>query len=121
MVAKLDGRLRDKDMGLELTPRAKNLLARRGYDPVLGARPLRRTIQRDIEDALSEKILFSELVAGQLIVVDVEGDGDLAHFTFEGTEKRLPAVPEPVGVAAEGGAILEGTDGPADGTAVAAS
>ena len=121
MIAKLDKRLRDKDMGLELTPKAKNLLARRGYDPVLGARPLRRTIQRDIEDALSEKILFSELTAGQLIVVDVEGEGDLAHFTFEGTEKRLPAVPEPVGVAAEGGAIIEGIEGSADGTGVAAS
>ena len=110
MIAKLDKRLRDKDMGIELTPRAKNLLARRGYDPVLGARPLRRTIQRDIEDSLSEKILFSELTAGQLIVVDVEGEGDLAHFTFEGTEKRLPEVPEAVGVAAvDGGAIIEGT------------
>jgi ATP-dependent Clp protease ATP-binding subunit ClpC len=109
MIAKLDKRLRDKDMGLELTPRAKNLLARRGYDPVLGARPLRRTIQRDIEDSLSEKILFSEIRAGQLIVVDVEGEGDLAHFTFEGTEKRLLEVPEPVGAAVEGGAIIEGT------------
>ncbi|MFC3690190.1 ATP-dependent Clp protease ATP-binding subunit [Aquipuribacter hungaricus] len=127
MIAKLDKRLRDKDMAIELTPRAKNLLARRGYDPVLGARPLRRTIQRDIEDSLSEKILFSELVAGQMIIVDVEGEGDLAQFTFEGTEKRLPPVPEPVGVAAEGGAILEGgsvlegTDGPADATGLAAS
>jgi ATP-dependent Clp protease ATP-binding subunit ClpC len=111
MIAKLDKRLRDKDMGIELTPRAKNLLARRGYDPVLGARPLRRTIQRDIEDSLSEKILFSELTAGQLILVDVEGEGDLAHFTFEGTEKRLPEIPEAVGVAAVdgGGAIIEPT------------
>jgi ATP-dependent Clp protease ATP-binding subunit ClpC len=59
MVAKLDERLRDKDMGVELTPAAKSLLATQGYDPVLGRRPLRRTIQREIEDALSEKILFS--------------------------------------------------------------
>jgi ATP-dependent Clp protease ATP-binding subunit ClpC len=58
MIAKLDERLRDKDMGIELTRRPRTLLAIRGYDPVLGARPLRRTIQRDIEDALSEKILF---------------------------------------------------------------
>ena len=50
MLAKLDERLRDKDMGLELTPAAKELLAKKGYDPVLGARPLRRTIQREIED-----------------------------------------------------------------------
>ena len=48
-------------MGLEVTAAAKQLLAKKGWDPVLGARPLRRTIQRDIEDALSEKILFGEL------------------------------------------------------------
>src|SRR5439155_432756 len=43
MIEKLDSRLRDKDMGIELTQSTKELLARRGYDPVLGARPLRRT------------------------------------------------------------------------------
>ena len=58
MIANLDERLRAKDMGIELTSAAKNLLAERGYDPLLGARPLRRTIQREIEDALSERILF---------------------------------------------------------------
>ncbi len=63
MLAKLDQRLRDKDMGIELTRAAKDLLAERGYDPVLGARPLRRTIQREIEDVLSEKILFGDLRA----------------------------------------------------------
>jgi len=51
MIAKLDVRLKDKDMGIVLTATAKALLARKGYDRVLGARPLRRTIQRDIEDA----------------------------------------------------------------------
>ena len=65
MIAKLDERLRDKDMGIELTPAAKELLAKKGYDPVLGARPLRRTIQREIEDELSEKILFGELQPGR--------------------------------------------------------
>ena len=73
MLAKLDERLRDKDMGIELTPAAKAALAARGYDPVLGARPLRRTIQRDIEDALSEKILFGDLKPGEIVVVDAEG------------------------------------------------
>ncbi len=61
-IAKLDKRLKDKDMGIELTPAAKDLLAKKGYDPVLGARPLRRTIQREIEDALSEKILYAEFL-----------------------------------------------------------
>ena len=60
-------------MAIELTPAAKSLLARRGFDPVLGARPLRRTIQREIEDQLSEKILFGEIEGGQIVIVDVEG------------------------------------------------
>ena len=83
-IAKLDKRLKDKDMGLELTPAAKNLLATKGYDPVLGARPLRRTIQREIEDTLSEKILFGELTSGQIVKVDAEGEGKDGIFTFEG-------------------------------------
>jgi ATP-dependent Clp protease ATP-binding subunit ClpC len=102
MIAKLDERLRDKDMGIELTAAAKSLLAGKGYDPVLGARPLRRTIQRDIEDALSEKILYSELKPGQIVLVDADGDGDQAHFTFTGTMKsELPDVP-PVAIAGAG-------------------
>ena len=75
MISKVDERLRDRDMGIELRPAAKNLLSQKGYDPVLGARPLRRTIQREIEDHLSEKILFGELKAGQIVIVDAEGRG----------------------------------------------
>jgi ATP-dependent Clp protease ATP-binding subunit ClpC len=87
MIAKVDERMRDRDMGLELRPAAKALLAVRGYDPVLGARPLRRTIQREIEDMLSEKILFNELKPGQIVIVDVEGAGEEAKFTFKGVPK----------------------------------
>jgi len=90
MIAKLDTRLRDKDMGLVLSESAKALLAKKGYDPVLGARPLRRTIQRDIEDALSEKILYGELGAGQTVLVDTEGDGKDEAFTFAGTAHSAP-------------------------------
>ena len=62
---------------MELTDKAKSLLAKRGFDPVLGARPLRRTIQREIEDALSEKILFDEVGPGQVVTVDVDNwDGE---------------------------------------------
>jgi ATP-dependent Clp protease ATP-binding subunit ClpC len=94
MIARLDERLKDKDMGIELTPATKVLLATKGYDPVLGARPLRRTIQRDIEDQLSEKILYGEIRPGQIILVDVEGEGEAAHFTFTGTMKtELPDTP----------------------------
>ena len=95
MIASLDERLKAKDMGIELTQAAKDLLAARGYDPLLGARPLRRTIQREIEDSLSERILFSELKAGEIIVVDVEGEGDDAKFTFTGSPKAItPDSPE---------------------------
>ncbi|HEX3614273.1 MAG TPA: ATP-dependent Clp protease ATP-binding subunit [Sporichthyaceae bacterium] len=90
MVAKLDDRMKDKDMAIEVTPAAKALLAKRGFDPVLGARPLRRAIQRDVEDALSEKILYSELRPGQIVVVDVEGEGDQVKFTFRGEPKPQP-------------------------------
>src|SRR6185312_1322363 len=95
MVDKLDERLRDKDMGVELTVGAKRLLAKKGYDPVLGARPLRRTIQREIEDPVSEKILFGELRPGQLVLVDATGEPDdpSAEFTFTGSDKAtLPDV-----------------------------
>ena len=87
MIAKVDERLKDRDMGIELSPSAKSLLAKKGYDPVLGARPLRRTIQREIEDHLSEKILFGELRAGHIVVVGTEGEGKEAKFTFRGEEK----------------------------------
>ena len=95
MIAKVDDRLKNRDMGLELLPAAKTLLSVRGYDPVLGARPLRRTIQREIEDNLSEKILFGELKAGQIVIVDVEGTGPEAQLTFKGVPKpgEMPDAP----------------------------
>ncbi len=95
MIALLDERLKAKDMGIELKPSAKALIASRGYDPVMGARPLRRTIQREIEDILSEKILFGEIKAGEIIVVDTEGEGVDAKFTFTGEPKiSTPNTPE---------------------------
>src|SRR5213082_1885147 len=59
--------LKAKDVEIELSDAAKNLLAEKGYDPALGARPLRRTIQRLVEDPLSEKLLWKEYKAGQTI------------------------------------------------------
>ncbi len=88
MMARLASRLADKGMGIELTSAAKILLATKGYDPAMGARPLRRTIQREIEDHLSEKILFGELNTGDVVTVDVEGEGDEAKFTFVGAAKE---------------------------------
>ncbi|MFC5369652.1 ATP-dependent Clp protease ATP-binding subunit [Arcanobacterium bovis] len=92
MIRKLDLRLNDKGMSLALSQDAKQLLADRGYDPVLGARPLRRAIQRDIEDVLSEKLLFGEFSAGQTIVVDVDKEDIPMSFTFTGYDSdfQLP-------------------------------
>ncbi|MFZ0530718.1 MAG: ATP-dependent Clp protease ATP-binding subunit, partial [Propionicimonas sp.] len=87
MVAEIENRLRDKDMGIELTPAAKSLIAKRGFDPVLGARPLRRAIQRDIEDLLAEKILFGDIHPGEIVVVDVAAEGEPLPFTFTGQAK----------------------------------
>ncbi|MDT5408359.1 MAG: ATP-dependent Clp protease ATP-binding subunit ClpC, partial [Mycobacterium sp.] len=92
MIGRVGKQLKAKDMAMELTDKAKALLAKRGFDPVLGARPLRRTIQREIEDQLSEKILFEEVGPGQIVTVDVdnwdgEGTGEDAVFTFTGARK----------------------------------
>ena len=84
MTAKLAKRMEAQDMRLQLTDEARELLADVGFDPVLGARPLRRAIQREIEDALSERILFGELQPGQVVTVGVTGEGKERTFTFNG-------------------------------------
>ena len=116
MIASVELRMRDRDMQIELTQAAKNLLAERGFDPVLGARPLRRTIQRDIEDNLAEKMLYGEVGPGMIVLVDVEGEGPAAKFTFHGQKVgALPDLP-PFETAEVGGPAepVEETDGPKD-------
>ena len=104
-VKQLNDRLFDRHMSLELTDAAKDLLAQKGFDPLLGARPLRRVIQRDIEDAISEKILMGDLQDGQRVVVDAEGEGILGEFTFKGEKFEEPA------------AATDAADGTADAAA----
>ncbi|MDN5894145.1 MAG: ATP-dependent Clp protease ATP-binding subunit [Nocardioides sp.] len=118
MVDLVEGRLKDRDMSLELTTAAKRLLATRGFDPVLGARPLRRTIQREIEDVLAEKMLFGEVGPGQIVLVDVEGEGREAKFSFRG--QKVSGVPDSMPVETAdvvAGEVVEGpddSDGPVD-------
>jgi ATP-dependent Clp protease ATP-binding subunit ClpC len=122
MIAGVELRLKDRDMSLELTQPAKDLLATRGFDPVLGARPLRRTIQREIEDALAEKMLYGEVGPGQIVLVDIEGEGETAQFTFKGQKMaELPDLPPLETVGAEPSPGPEGrgegedeTPGPTD-------
>ena len=91
MIAGVELRLKDRDMRLELTQAAKDLLATRGFDPVLGARPLRRTVQREIEDTLAEKMLYGEVGPGQIVLVDVEGEGP--RRTSRSWARRSPSCP----------------------------
>jgi ATP-dependent Clp protease ATP-binding subunit ClpC len=67
-------RLAEQGIALELSAPAKELLVREGYDPIYGARPLRRTVQRLVETPLSRALLKNEFVAGDIVQVDVEGD-----------------------------------------------
>ena len=81
-------------MGIELTQPAKDLLAKRGYDPVLGARPLRRTIQREIEDVLVREDPLRRGAARPDRAGRRQGEGDEATFTFVGEDKAaLPDAP----------------------------
>ena len=116
MIARLDKRLVEQNLSIELTDAAKELLAERGFDPVLGARPLRRAVQRDIEDALSEKILFGEIATGSHILVDAQGEGLLGEFTFTSIPgaARLPKAKTQDGEQAEE-AQIEAAESEAEG------
>ena len=93
MMRRVTDQMAGQGMGLEVTPAAKVFLGEKGYDPTLGARPLRRAIQRLVEDPLSERLLWKEFRAGQTIVVDVEPDpedeGQL-HTVFRAVEGFTP-------------------------------
>jgi ATP-dependent Clp protease ATP-binding subunit ClpB len=70
----LGRRLRDRSLGLEVTDPARDLLARRGYDQAFGARPLKRLIQREVQDPLALRLLSGEIREGERVVVDAAGD-----------------------------------------------
>jgi ATP-dependent Clp protease ATP-binding subunit ClpC len=93
MTSRLVSQLEGQGLGIEIKQAAKEKLAEIGYDPQLGARPMRRAIQRFIEDPLSEKILYKEFSAGEIIVVDVEDDPDnpgKTRFAFSAVEGFVP-------------------------------
>ena len=95
-------------MTIELTEAAKELLAERGFDPVLAPARCAAPSQRDIEDALSEKILFGEIERGQKVIVDAEGESILGEFIFRGEpweqgEAEVAALREAEEAAAGGG------------------
>ena len=67
-------RLKQRDIHLEISDAAKDYMAKEGFDPVYGARPLRRAIQRTVEDNLSEEILAGRISVGDKVLIDVEND-----------------------------------------------
>ena len=89
LMARLSDQMLAQGLGIRLSPAARSLLARKGFDPALGARPLRRAIQRYVEDPLSEQILAGSWPPGQTILVDVLDDEVVFSATGE-------PVPEPV-------------------------
>ena len=101
MTKRLTTQLESQGLGIELTQAAKEFLAEVGYDPQLGARPLRRAIQRHLEDALSEKILYKQFAAGQIIVADAEDNPEnpgKKHIVFRAVEGFVaPSEPPLVG------------------------
>jgi ATP-dependent Clp protease ATP-binding subunit ClpC len=85
MIRRIREQLESQGISLELTRDAKNFIAKKGYEPTLGARPLRRAIQQLIEDPLSEKILWKEYRVGETIIVDVEGE-EVVFRSIQGLE-----------------------------------
>ncbi|HEY3832195.1 MAG TPA: ATP-dependent Clp protease ATP-binding subunit [Acidimicrobiia bacterium] len=98
LIKRVQQQLESQGLGLELTPEAKTLLAKKGYDAQLGARPLRRAIQRLVEDPLSEKILWKEFKAGDAVIVDADGE-DITLRAVPGQVTPPPLEPAGSGTA----------------------
>jgi len=74
MLSQIVASLKEKGVTLEVTDEAKDFLGKKGYDPVFGARPLRRVIQNLVEDQLSEALLRGEFLPGDTVLVDCDGE-----------------------------------------------
>jgi ATP-dependent Clp protease ATP-binding subunit ClpB len=85
---KVSARLADRQIAIQLTPAAKEWIANRGYDPVFGARPLKRLIQKEVLDPLSMKLLRGDLRDGETVVVDIEG----GRLNFHANMSQAPLV-----------------------------
>jgi ATP-dependent Clp protease ATP-binding subunit ClpC len=99
LLRRIRASLAERELQLELTEEAKDLLVDKGWDPAMGARPLRRAIQRYIEDPLADFVLRSELVPGATVMVDRAPEGQEPEVSLE----IIAPKKQPVGVGAEGG------------------
>ena len=92
MINQVRQEVKDQEMDIEVTRAAKEKLAEEGYDPHLGARPLRRIIQSKVEDKLSEEILSGKYVPGDTVLLDVDEDGEIVtRLSLEAAEPSEPA------------------------------
>ena len=98
-LAKVMRLLADRKVRIELTAAARERLVRDGYDPAYGARPLRRTVQRLVQDPLALQILEGRVLPGDLVRVDIDPDSDAMHF--ERVEQKATAEPAEKPEAAE--------------------
>jgi ATP-dependent Clp protease ATP-binding subunit ClpC len=101
----------DRELQLDLSDEAKELLVEKGWDPAMGARPLRRAIQRYIEDPLADFVLREDLVPGSTVLVDPAKDSEDAEPEVRLTVIAPKKAKTPVGVGAEGG----GAEGEGEG------
>jgi ATP-dependent Clp protease ATP-binding subunit ClpC len=90
-IKRLGDRLLDRDITMTVSDPARKELISRGWDPAMGARPLRRAVQQNVEDALSERILQGDLQPGDMVTVDYDG----MEFTFTSAKREVE--PEPAG------------------------
>jgi ATP-dependent Clp protease ATP-binding subunit ClpC len=105
----------DRELQLELSEEAKDLLVEKGWDPAMGARPLRRAIQRYIEDPLADFVLRSQVPSGSTVMVEPAPPDDPEEREVKLTVLEPAPKPTPVGVGAEGGGEEpeDGDNGPA--------
>jgi len=117
LLADLQRRLATQDLNLELTPAARALIAREGHDPAFGARPLKRTIQRLVENPLAKALIEGRFKPGQAIGVDADPVGTTLVFSADGEsvvadagerrDARRREGDEPVGAGARGASVLD--------------
>jgi ATP-dependent Clp protease ATP-binding subunit ClpC len=99
MLARVKTQVRQQNMDLEVSDEAMMLMAKEGFDPTYGARPLRRAVQRMVEDPLAEEILMGNFKEGDTILADVK-DGDIVFVkAAPGEDDAIPPMEEPAGVA----------------------
>jgi ATP-dependent Clp protease ATP-binding subunit ClpC len=110
LLLRIRASMAERELQLELTGEAKDMLVEKGWDPAMGARPLRRAIQRYVEDPLADFVLREQVVPGATVVIDPSPeDGEVRLRVVKPKKQKTP-----VGVGAEGAAVEELPEGESD-------